>query len=277
MCSGKETPYDILGISPTDSLDVLKARYKELARHNHPDKLHGLPEVERKEREEYFKKVTVAYHTVWAHKSQNENESETEYKEDRPEFIKQWQRIYENMSKVTDWTTIFKNTLHDVASMLKRHTIQVPVRLIEIHEYRKKKVRIFLRDVEEPIFIDVDCARFPYGFTTAYVDNRGLHHSIRIELFVDEKDAERWLGDDNHVHENIYISWSQYIHGFEQSLTSFNGEQTVISIPPFAGDDYEIRMTGWGVLGRDWIIHILCKSPTKEEWISQRFQLLGQA
>ncbi len=284
MYSRQETPYEILGISPTDSLDVLKARYKELARLNHPDKLHGLCEEERRDRENYFKKVTVAYHTIWAHKSQstyaNTNTNTTTEQnpvDERPDFMRQWHRIYESMSKVTDWTTIFKNTLHDVASMLKRHHIQVPVRLIEIHEQRQKRVRIFLKDVEEPIFVHVDCARFPFGFTSAYVDRQGFHHSIRIELFVDEKDVDRWLGDDHHVHENVYITWSEYIQGVDKCITSFHGQEVHITIPPFPGEDYETNISGMGVQGRDWIVHILCRAPTKQEWSDERHKLLGLA
>lgn len=276
MCS-TETPYDILGISPNDSLETLKAKYKELARQNHPDKLHGLSEQDRKEREEYFKKVTVAYHTLWAHMKERTVKDAGSYGSHETglqELMKQWHRVYENMSKVTDWGTIFKNTLHDVASILKRHTIHIPVRLIEIHELRKKKVRIFLREVEEPIFVDVDCSRFPSGFTTSHIDRHGYHHSIRIELFVEEKDMDCWIGDDHHVHENIYISWSEYVHGTEKIIPSFQGQQATIKIPPFAGEDYEIQMTGWGILGRDWIIHILCRPPLKEEWETERQKLL---
>ena len=39
-------PYSVLGVSPDDSLDEIKARYRQLVRESHPDAMiaRGLPE-----------------------------------------------------------------------------------------------------------------------------------------------------------------------------------------------------------------------------------------
>ena len=57
-------PYAVLGLPHAADMAAVKARYHELARRHHPDKLHGATEEERRRNEDLFKEVTVAYQVI---------------------------------------------------------------------------------------------------------------------------------------------------------------------------------------------------------------------
>ena len=57
-------PYAVLGLPHAADMAAVKARYHELARRHHPDKLHGSSDDERKRNEDLFKEITVAYQVI---------------------------------------------------------------------------------------------------------------------------------------------------------------------------------------------------------------------
>lgn len=273
-----ENPYDILGLHALDSLETIKSRYKELARQNHPDKLYKLSEKERNERENYFKKVTVAYHTIIAHKMENpETEDNVEEGFRLNDLLNRWQGLWNTMSKVENWSEIFQNTLHDVASMIQRHSMKVPVKLSEIHEKKVKKVRMLLRGMKEPVYVTIHCGDFPKSINLNQVDVDGIHHRIHVEMFVDEEN--QWLDDEGgHHHQEIIISWSEYITGITKEIRKIDGTITKIIVPPFS-EDFEVRYIGEGIvyngIVHDWIIHAICKPPTLLEWSNEKNRIIN--
>jgi DnaJ-class molecular chaperone len=259
-----ENPYDILGVSTNDTFETIKCRYKFLAKEYHPDKNHGLTDEKKKQKEEYFKKVTVAYHTLWAMKERGETKEEH-----------QWDNIWGMMSKVTNWREIFQNTLRDVANMMQRHTMKVPVSIEDVCFGRYKKVRFVLRGCDVPVYTEINCGEYPSINYITHIESSGIHHTIRIETFIDEED--RWLDDEGHLHQEITISWSEYVYGTTRELQSLCDVNVEITIPSFYEEDTMIRKgEGWNRHGEkmDWILHIYCKQPTALEWSQEKEKLI---
>ncbi len=270
----KESPYTILGVSPEDSLEVCKSRYKALARKYHPDKVHGLSEAKKKEHEEYFKKVTVAYHTLCCYKddsARSRSEQERDVVGDR-DLFQQWERIWNSVSQVTNWREIFHNTLWDVAHLMQRHTMKIPVTVEDIHNGRVKKVRLLLQGCPDAVYAEVNCGMYPQEKVVTHMEAHGIHHRIRLEMFLD--DEERWLGDDGRtLHQEVYISWSEYVHGVKKTLMDVEGNPVDVDIPPFFHDEEMIlSCRGLARFGQknDWVLHIYCQQPTASEWSQER-------
>ena len=59
-------PYAVLGVSRDTPPDVIKARYRELARNNHPDKLmaEGLPEEAIEVANQKLARINAAYDEI---------------------------------------------------------------------------------------------------------------------------------------------------------------------------------------------------------------------
>jgi len=55
------TPYEFLGVKPTDSTDQIKAAYRKLAMKYHPDRV---AEIDRPVMEEQFKRIKNAYEAI---------------------------------------------------------------------------------------------------------------------------------------------------------------------------------------------------------------------
>lgn len=274
-----ESPYDILGVSPRDSLDTIKSRYKLLAKENHPDKTHGLSAEEKQAREEYFKKVTVAYHTIWTYHDETNKKVPNDgvggdMEDEMSDFLEQWNVIWNSMSKVTNWREIFHNTLRDVTCMLQRHTLKVPVTLLEIETNQMKKVRLILRGCEEPIYTEVDCGKYMEVKYITHMEANGVHHRVRIEMFVDDEDGI-WLDDGGNVHQEVYITWSEYIRGVTMKVGWKKDLSLDVTIPPFFMDETMVLSgKGLGTTKSDLILHVYCQQPTALEWFEEKAKLL---
>ena len=59
--------YKILNVKKTDTLDEIKKQYRKLCLKYHPDKTFWLPEKTRKEYEEKFKEITLAFKYLSIH------------------------------------------------------------------------------------------------------------------------------------------------------------------------------------------------------------------
>jgi DnaJ like chaperone protein len=60
----KDNAYKILGVDINSSVDDIKKAYRKLAAENHPDKVGYLGEDFRKDAEEKFRKINMAYETI---------------------------------------------------------------------------------------------------------------------------------------------------------------------------------------------------------------------
>lgn len=61
--SPQKSPWDILGIAPTNNQDAIRQAYLEAVRQNHPDLYHSDPEQARRQ-EEAMKAINLAYQSI---------------------------------------------------------------------------------------------------------------------------------------------------------------------------------------------------------------------
>jgi DnaJ-class molecular chaperone len=169
-------PYKILGVARNATLPQVKTRYFELARKHHPDKLGDVSHEERCRNEEIFKEVTSAYSAI-EHRIKTGGCNDTDstpftYQYPAGAGGEDWRAVWNDIESLFQnpgtWETminIVKNTVADVTiqgvKKLRTHHIRIPVTLEEVHAKKKKRVRLFLAEMEDPIFTTIDIGEYP--------------------------------------------------------------------------------------------------------------------
>lgn len=250
-----QDPYEILGLTHTATYEQVRERYKSLAIANHPDKLHHLSTEERSEREDYFKRVTVAYNMIV------ESGGKTSAATDgTTASARYWRDIWERVASKNVWATFV-----DVAdSYLRRskHRVRVPVTFADVRLERLKRVQLFLRGVEEPVRLTVRCEEFP-ATTYEYEAADGSYHHIDIELVWASggDDGLFDVDDEGNLYICVSLNWWTYIHGTEFILPYVDGSEVTVKVPPFHA------------LGEDIVMPTLGVRPTKD--LRVELELIG--
>jgi len=128
----KKDPWTILGISRTATQEEIKAQYRKLALSLHPDKHSaGLTPEEKREREERFKDVSVAYQVAMdiakLRGSSTQDQDPCLY-EDYEKWRGMWERVEEmirNQDLVSVLKDAVKGTLHDMARVAVKRMSKV--------------------------------------------------------------------------------------------------------------------------------------------------------
>jgi DnaJ-class molecular chaperone len=131
-------PYEIFGLTHPCTKDVIKARYHELARKHHPDKLQHLPKEEIDANEKRFKEINRAYEEL-----------------KNGDYVPEW-----------NFKSIFETVIN---RLLKDHHITIDVSLEEMFNRKEKKLRLFLKGVVEPVFISIICGDTIHKETEKYI------------------------------------------------------------------------------------------------------------
>ena len=191
-------PHIVLGIPRGSDWATIKARYRDLAREHHPDKLLHLPAEERQRHEDMFKEITVAYtylmeggsrySGIWNNGGGAGSEEDgggggKGDEESNAHWRSVWERVEEMFQKKEVWQAMGE-VLKDVATKYKErkaaeaaaaraaaaaeetasdepHYFDMPVTLEEIFNNKEKKLRLFLKGVSKPIIVKVYCGSFP--------------------------------------------------------------------------------------------------------------------
>lgn len=257
-------PYEIMGISRNSTVAQVKARYFELARKHHPDKLSpSTSEEDKKKHEEIFKNITNAYTRINKEKEFEEkfgkcsqdafcNMSDDKSNEDWRSVWSgleslfndpnSWQRMKDIVTD-TIKDTLFEATMYSInksthtwkESSSKKHFINVEVTMEEVHLKKQKKLRLFLKGIDEPIFITLDIGTYPETTITYTIQNKTVIINFTMELlthkqfrFDDMFDAwDLWLI------EPIKLTWADYLCGKNISINYIDGNTVDIYIEPF--------------------------------------------
>jgi DnaJ-class molecular chaperone len=254
-------PYNVLGLPQTATKEEIKQRYKTLARQNHPDKLQDVLPEERKEREEYFKNVTVAYHVLMDQQSCDTNYPKS------PEYWKDiWAKMEEFVNKKNVWGSFV-----DVASKYirrKKHKIKVPVTLEEIYANKQKKIQLFLQGVIEPVHKVVSCGHYP-SMQFEYESADGGFHIVDI-VFVENDHPYFTMDENGNLSVSIAINLVEYIHGTSKSLPFLDGNQISLEIQPFSDiHDVPITLQGYGITkNEDLYVYVCLQGVDKQSYES---------
>lgn len=243
-------PYAILGVSRQASLQQVKARYFELARKHHPDKLGNVSQEERDHHENIFKEVTNAYSSI-EHQintgqgtySGTGTDAFTGNNLNREDWRSVWNDIETLFQTPGTWEAminIVKNTVSDVTvqgiKKLRTHHIKVPVTLEEVHAKKKKKVRLFLADIEDPIFTTIDVGEYPI-VDIKYPDPNipGLMINITVTMELSKHPIYRLddVLDSWDLFTEVTLTWLDFIKGRDVTLPYLDGTDLHVTFEPF--------------------------------------------
>ena len=273
-----ENPYKILNITPNSSIDDVKKAYKNIALKSHPDKLNNISIEEKNIKIKEFMNATDAYNKIL-----NKNVGDDDYLSTNPD---DWIETFNNIMN----SHMFKemvNLFMKYKSRAKKHNISVDIKYSDYYSTTKKKLRIFLKNIEEPIYIDLDCSKFP-KHTINYFDDNENEHEILINMILAENnnngyyhiydnDGNNGNNDNNDNNGNddannngkiniIYelnIDTVDYIIGNTKEHIFLNKELIHIIIEPFS--DCFIKK-GYGINKGDFIVNFNYNPIKKENW-----------
>jgi DnaJ-class molecular chaperone len=273
-------PYDILGISRNASKEDIKKAYKDIALTCHPDKLSDINITEKNKKIELFKNASIAYKLIsdgkYDYIKNDIDFSNNDWKET-------WKYFFNNKEDSVD---ILTDTFKDIASIfinnnlkprsyytptnnsdIIKHSIKLNVSYKEVYCNIKKKLRLILKFIKEPIFLDIYCGKYPQIIKN-YIDDDSIEHEITINLILEKHDRYHHVCGENYkinLITTVEISLRDYICGNKIDLDFINNDKISVDIPQF--EKNFIIKKGFGLLNEgDLIINILIKIFEKTEW-----------
>jgi len=238
-------PYEILGLKYPSTKEEIKARYHELAKKHHPDKLSHLPEEEKLENEEIFKKINVAYELL--SKSDFEYSSHSDWKGI-------WNSVESFMASNYSLGNLFAEVIKIAKEYKKQkaseHYVTVNVTLEEVHQRKDKKLRLFLKNITDPIFITVDCGCYPsYLYTHMTTEQQTIFIYVTFQLLEHELYNIDTIFNSYTLYCSLNITLYEYLKGVIKKIKYIDGTVLDISIPSCS--DKTINIENKGLFGRD--------------------------
>ena len=199
--------------------------------------------------------------------------------------IKSWKELWYDMIRNKDETKdFFKNlaqlfidkdlinkknkNIYKFTNIPLKHNITVLVTYNEVYNNLKKKLRLILKNIDEPIFINILCGdSYPY-INRLYIDDDDIEHNIIINL--------EFTSDINYSHicfknnkkidilYNIDINLVDYLEGYNNKICYIDNNIIDIYIPPFNKELYEIKNKG--INGGSLIFKINYKDINFQKW-----------
>jgi len=297
--------------------DEIKGIYKKIALECHPDKLtHVSDEGERNAKIERFKMATIGYKKAM---EDFENYGKLNYRGTEYNFdnladdyeiynsfdLNFWKNTYDGIFKDKDK---IKNTFIDVASYffnkgfktknhyepstkIVKHSINLPITYYDLCSQTKRKLRILLKNVKEPVFITICCKNDYPCLTRQYIDDDSIEHEIIIQMILDNADAEDDGGgegecdddgegeaekvqythsihnNDTHIidlHTAIDINIVEYLSGGVRKIRYVDDSIIDVPIEPFSTADIVIRDKG--LCGGNLHIKVVFHNITLKKW-----------
>ena len=294
--------------------EEIKNIYKKIALECHPDKLSNVSdEDERAAKIERFKKASIGY------KKANEdfdNYGKLNYRggsdynfdnlADDYEIYNSfdlnfWKNTYDGIFKDKE---AIKNTFIDVASYFFNrgfknknhynpstkvviHNINLPITYYDLCSVNKRKLRILLKNVKEPVYITLCCKKDYPCLTRQYIDDDSIEHEIIINMSIDDtegceegcegceedccegcdiKYTHSLTGINNGIdlHTTIYINIIEYLMGGIKKIWYVDDTYIDINIMPFSTKDIIVKNKG--LLGGDLNIKVVFKNITLKDW-----------
>ena len=153
-------------------------------------------------------------------------------------------------------------------SKVKKHNINVDIKYSDYFSNNKKKLRLFLKGIEEPVYINLDCKKYPSCIINYFDDNDNEHEiNIKMDLINDVKINNGFYHyeDDEllNIYYDIQISTVDYLIGDIREIIFINKEKLEIKIEPFAK---ELEIKGYGINNGNLIIKFVYNPINKENW-----------
>ena len=278
--------------------DEIKNIYKKIALECHPDKLTNISdENERTIRIERFKKASIGYKNAiddfdnygkLMYRNSDYDNLSNDYDIYNNFDLNFWKNTYDGIFK--DKETI-KNTFIDVASFffnkgfknkmyynpstkIIKHNINLPITYYDLCTFNKRKLRILLKNVKEPVYINVCCKNEYPRLTRQYIDDDSVEHEIIINMIIDNTNSNYddinythniSNYDNNHIDLNITLDINilDYLIGGIKKIKYIDNTYIDINIKPFCLED--IIINNKGLLGGNLNVILLYKHITVNE------------
>ena len=194
--------------------EEIKNIYKKIALECHPDKLTNITnEDERAVRIERFKKASIGYKKAiedfdnygklnYRGTDYNFDNMADDYEIYNSFDLNFWKNTYDGIFKDKE---MIKNTFIDVAGFffnrgfknknyynpstkIVKHNINLPITYNDLCTLNKRKLRILLKNVKEPVYITLCCKTDYPCLTRQYIDDDSIEHEIVINMIIDNDD-----------------------------------------------------------------------------------------
>ena len=289
----KKNPWEVLGIPRNSSIDDIKAQYRRLALSLHPDKHNAnLSEEERKQREDQFKEVSVAYQVAMSMADTPNRNTEWQDSE-------KWRHIWERVECIMRNHDFMRGTIKDILNIavnrmayagsvplhnvystssscsdsedesepsLKKQMDDIPrifkltVTMEEVHSKKSRRVRLFLKEhSKDPFYEDVDFDMFPE--MVCYHTHGDRIYKIIIEMEIKKSHPvyywDNLLGGWD-LYTSVPITLSEYFTGCKRFLPGIGSSPVItIEIPAFPDMKKSIIITGMGLRERGNLYAVL--------------------
>jgi hypothetical protein len=247
-----ENPYKILNINDDSTIEEVKKAYRKIALKSHPDKLNNIKDNDEKNKKiKEFTEATNAYNQIL-----NNDELIINYNN--------WEETFDYIIN----SQLFKEFINVMTkkSNIITHTFNLDITYSDYYSKNKKKIRIFLRDLTEPIFIDLDCKKYPKIIITHIDENDNEHEIIFNLTIINNNNNYYHIKNANETIDIIHdmlISTAEYIAGNMREHVFLNKEILIINIEPFS-TNYIINDLGINK-GR-FICNFIYIPITKKDW-----------
>jgi DnaJ-class molecular chaperone len=290
--------------------DEIKNIYKKIALECHPDKLTNISdENERVIKIERFKKASIAYKNAIEdfdkYGKLNYNSCDYDFDNFSDDYeiynnfdLNFWKNTYDGIFKDKE---IIKNTFIDVASFffnkgfknknyynpstkIIKHNINLPITYYDLCTLNKRKLRILLKNVKEPVYINVCCKNEYPCLTRQYIDDDSIEHEIIINMIIDNNNDDIQNNENNKDNYDTYthniisnkykniidlniiidINILDYLVGAVKKIKYVDNTYIDINIEPFSLN--EIIIKNKGLLGGNLNVKLMFKNITLKEW-----------
>lgn len=257
-------PFHILGINKNASNAEIKKAFKNIALKCHPDKLVNIKDEKIKnEKIEKFKNASIAYNLL----INNKFDFHSDYIDDK-------YNVDFDLNDVNEWCSYFKDIFGDIYKKYKKislqHNINLDVKYYQVFNNINRKIRLFLKNIDDPIFIDIDCGKYPI-ITKFYFDDNDNEHEIIFNLNLIPNDNNNIyshiINDDKSVDiiTTINIELFEYLSGCKKNISYINNDNLIIDIPSFT---LIYNKKGFGINNGNLIINLKINNITLDNWNS---------
>ena len=262
-------PYKILGVPVGSSIEEVKKVYKSIALKSHPDKLNNISDVnERNIKIKEFVDATNAYNKILKGDVEDYSFIDEDFDFENYNFtFDDWEETINSIRQ----SDLFKDVVSMIMkfkSKIKKHNINVDIKYSDYFSNNKKKLRLFLKGIDEPVYINLDCKKYPSCIINYFDDNDNEHEiNIKMELINDPKINNGYYHEINDNSINLYydipITTVEYLIGNVKEIIFINKEKLQINIEPFSK---ELEIKGYGINNADLIIKLIYNPIEKENW-----------
>ena len=291
----------------------IKNIYKKIALECHPDKLTNISnEDERTIKIERFKKASIGYKKAVEdfdnYGKLNYNNSDYNFDNLADDYeiynnfdLNFWKSTYDSIFKdkekikntFIDVATYFFNTgfktknHYNPSTKIIKHNINLPITYSDLCSVSKRKLRILLKNVKEPVYINICCKNDYPCLIRQYIDDDSIEHEIVINMIIDNDDyseddsdceSESDVNNDisvvNYTHTiinnkidlniSIGINILEYLVGGIRKIKYVDNSCLDINIEPFKMNDIVIKNKG--LLGGNLNVKLIFKNITLKDW-----------